>query len=61
MTLFKDPPVPSSTRPPKNLTLIRGSLGICPCLLDAYPPIESVSWYRNNKAVRLENRGKCSN
>ena len=45
-------------RPTKNITLIRDSPGICPCLLDAYPPIESVSWYRNGKAVRLEVGGR---
>ena len=41
----------------QNLTLIRGSVGICPCLLKSYPPIESVSWYRNGRAVRMEYRG----
>jgi hypothetical protein len=43
------------------LTLIRGSLGICPCLLDAYPSIESVSWYRNGKSVRIAPRGNLHN
>ena len=55
-----DPPTPSVTRPTKNLTLIRGSLGLCPCLLDAYPPIQSVSWYRNGIAIRIEPKSKHS-
>ena len=55
---LSDPPLPSQIRPWKNLTLIRGSFGVCPCLLDAYPPIESVSWYRNGRAVRMEYRGR---
>ena len=52
-----DPPIPSRYRQIKNLTLIRGSTGICPCLLDAYPPIQSVSWYRNGVSIRIESKG----
>jgi len=52
-----DPPIPSRHRQTKNLTLIRGSTGICPCLLDAYPPIQSVSWYRNGVSIRIEPKG----
>lgn len=52
-----DPPTSSRSRQTKNLTLIRGSPGICPCLLDAYPPIQSVSWYRNGIAIRIETKG----
>ena len=40
-----------------NLTLIRGSTGLCPCLLDAYPPIQSVAWYRNGISIRIETKG----
>ncbi|CAF1658466.1 unnamed protein product, partial [Adineta ricciae] len=50
------PPMPSRSRQVGNLTLIRGSVGICPCLLDAYPPIQSVAWYRNDKSIRIESR-----
>ncbi|CAF0758019.1 unnamed protein product [Adineta steineri] len=53
----KYPPIPSRTRQTNNLTLIHGSLGICPCLLDAYPPIQSVSWYRNGRSIRIEPKG----
>ena len=53
-----DPPLPARDRPSQNLTFIRGTPGECPCLLDAYPPIESVSWYRNGKAIRIESKGK---
>jgi hypothetical protein len=52
-----DPPIPSRHRQTKNLTLIRGSTGTCPCLLDAYPPIQSVSWYRNGASIRIEPKG----
>ncbi|CAF2364937.1 unnamed protein product [Rotaria sp. Silwood2] len=53
----KYPPIPSRNRQTNNLTLIQGSLGICPCLLDAYPPIQSVSWYRNGRPIRIEPKG----
>ncbi|CAF0748074.1 unnamed protein product [Adineta steineri] len=53
----KYPPMPSRTRQIKNLTLIRGSTGICPCLLDSYPPIQSVAWYRNGVSIRIEPKG----
>ena len=52
-----DPPMPSPNRLPKNLTFIRGSPGTCPCLLDAYPPIQSVAWYRNGLSIRIEPKG----
>ncbi len=52
-----DPPIPSHNHQTKNITLIRGSTGICPCLLDAYPPIQSVSWYRNGISIRIEPKG----
>jgi hypothetical protein len=52
-----DPPIPSRNRQTKNLTLIRGSTGTCPCLLDAYPAIQSVSWYRNGISIRIEPKG----
>ncbi|CAF1283707.1 unnamed protein product [Rotaria sordida] len=55
--IVKYPPIPSRNRQTNNLTLIQGSLGICPCLLDAYPPIQSVSWYRNQEPVRIESKG----
>ena len=51
-----DPPMPSRNRHVGNLTLIRGSVGICPCLLDAYPPIQSVAWYQNDRSIRIESR-----
>ncbi|CAF2619752.1 unnamed protein product [Rotaria sp. Silwood2] len=53
----KYPPMPSRNHQTKNLTFIRGSIGICPCLLDAYPPIQSVSWYRNGESIRIEPKG----
>ena len=53
-----DPPLPAEDRPAQNLTFIRGTPGECPCLLDAYPPIQSVSWYRNGKAIRIESKGE---
>ncbi|CAF1040092.1 unnamed protein product [Rotaria sp. Silwood1] len=53
----KYPPIPSHNHQTKNLTFIRGSIGICPCLLDAYPPIQSVSWYRNGESIRIEPKG----
>ncbi|CAF3358164.1 unnamed protein product [Rotaria sp. Silwood1] len=53
----KYPPIPSRNRQTNNLTLIQGSLGVCPCLLDAYPPIQSVSWYRNRRPIRIEPKG----
>lgn len=55
-----DPPLPSHDRLIRNLTLIRGSTGVCPCLLDAYPPIESVAWYRNGVSIRIESKSKES-
>ena len=51
--------MPSLQRRPTNLTFIRGSPGLCPCLLDAHPPIQSVSWYRNGKSIRIEPKGTC--
>lgn len=51
--------MPSRGHQTKNLTFIRGSIGICPCLLDAYPPIQSVSWYRNGESIRIEPKGNC--
>ncbi|CAM4769013.1 unnamed protein product [Rotaria magnacalcarata] len=53
----KYPPIPSLSRQATNITLIEGSLGVCPCLLDAYPPIQSVSWYRNGRSIRIESKG----
>ena len=53
----EDPPMPSRSHQTKNLTLIRGSTGICPCLLDAYPPVQSVSWYRNGISIPIESKG----
>ncbi|CAF1921728.1 unnamed protein product [Rotaria magnacalcarata] len=53
----KYPPMPSRSHREKNLTFIRGSIGICPCLLDAYPSIQSVSWYRNGESIRIEPKG----
>jgi hypothetical protein len=55
-----DPPMPVENHSQANLTLIRGSIGVCPCLLDAYPPIESVSWYRNGRAIHMEGKGTRS-
>jgi hypothetical protein len=49
--------MPSRRRQTNNLTLIQGSLGLCPCLLDAYPPIQSVSWHRNGRSVRIGSKG----
>lgn len=49
--------MPSRNHQIKNLTLIRSSTGVCPCLLDAYPPIQSVAWYRNEIPIRLEPKG----
>lgn len=49
--------MPSRTRQINNITLIEGSLGLCPCLLDAYPPIQSVAWYRNGRSIRIEPKG----
>ncbi|UJR25292.1 hypothetical protein I4U23_006644 [Adineta vaga] len=51
------PPIPSDHRQTNNLTLIQGSLGVCPCLLDAYPPIQSVSWYQNGRSIRITPKG----
>lgn len=48
--------MPSRRRQGSNLTLVQGSLGICPCLLDAYPPIQSVSWYRNGRSIRIQSK-----
>lgn len=57
MSMLLDPPIPSSNhRHRNNLTLIEGSLGICPCLLQAYPPIQSVSWYRNKQSIRIQSK-----
>jgi hypothetical protein len=56
LLLELDPPMPSRLRPSRNLTLIRGSAGLCPCSLDAYPPIQSVSWYHNGIGIRVESR-----
>ncbi|CAF0863046.1 unnamed protein product [Rotaria sordida] len=53
----KYPPIPARHQQTKNLTFIRGSIGICPCLLDAYPPIQSVSWYRNGESLHIEPKG----
>ena len=55
-----DPPIPSRRHQIRNLTLIRGLTGVCPCLLDAYPPIQSVSWYRNGVSIRIEPKGTFS-
>ncbi|CAF1482723.1 unnamed protein product, partial [Didymodactylos carnosus] len=55
--LVKDPPLPSSTVSIKNLTLIRNNLGIAPCLLESYPHLESVSWYKNSTAIQIESKG----
>ncbi|UJR23619.1 hypothetical protein I4U23_026605 [Adineta vaga] len=54
--IVKYPPMPTRNRQIKNLTLIRGSIGICPCLLNAYPPIQSVAWYRNGISIRIESK-----
>jgi hypothetical protein len=48
--------MPSRRRQASNLTLIQGLVGICPCLLDAYPPIQSVSWYRNGRSIRIQSK-----
>ncbi|CAF1417726.1 unnamed protein product [Adineta ricciae] len=57
MIIVKYPPIPKHQHQANNITLIQGSLGICPCLLDAYPPIQSVSWYRNGRSIRIAPKG----
>jgi len=48
--------MPSYYRQTSNITLIQGSLGVCPCLLDAFPPIQSVAWYRDGRPIRISSK-----